>query len=134
MPREFVLSYGVLLSRGWLRKVRARGNYERDTYVIPDAAGKFRAVPRYHEKGVSAVDIPRIGMNRPWSESSGIDQETREELEIVESARESDEDIMRNVIGQATRAMRRQSADSDNSYDEADSEDNLEESGNDSDF
>ena len=134
MPRKFVFSYGLLLSRRWLRKVPARGNYERDTYVISDEAGEFRAVPRYHEKGVSAVDIPRIGMNRTWSESSGIDQETREELEIVESARESDEDIMRNVIGQATRAMRRQSADSDNSYDEADSQDDLEESGNDSDF
>ena len=114
--------------------MRARGNYERDTYVISDEAGEFRAVPPYHEKGVSAVDIPRIEMNHTGSESSSIDQETRKELKIVESARESNEDIMRNVIGQATRAMRRQSVDSDNSYDEADSEDDLEESGNDSDF
>ena len=42
MPREFALSYGLLLSRRWLRKVRARGNYERDTYIISDEAGEHQ--------------------------------------------------------------------------------------------
>ena len=135
MPREFLLSYGLLLSRRWLRKVRACSNYERDTYVISDEAGEFRPVPRYYEQTANAVDIPRIGYSTGGDNSSGIDKETRDDLEIQESGRESDEDVIRVVIGQATRAMRAQSSgDSDNSYDEADSEEDWEESGNVSDF
>ena len=135
MPREFLLSYGLLLSRRWLHKVRGCGNYERDTYVISDEAGEFRPVPRYYEKTANAVDIPRIGYSTGGDNSSGIDKETRDDLEIQESGRESNEDVIRVVIGQATRAMRAQSSgDSDNSYDEADSEEDGEESGNVSDF
>ena len=135
MPREFVLSYGLLLSRRWLCKVRARGNYERDTYIISDEAGEFKPVPRYHEQLSNTVDIPRIGYNTGNSNSTGIDRETREDLDLLESGEETDEDVIRNVIGQATRAMRGQSSgSSDNSYDEADSEEDWEESGNVSDF
>ena len=135
MPREFTLFYGLLLSRRWLRKVRARGNYERDTYIIADGSGEFREVPRYYEGGANAVEIPRVGIDQSSSGSSGINQETWEDLEIVESAGESEEDVMRNVIGQATRAMREQaSEDSDNSYDEADPEDEWTNSGHASDF
>ena len=41
MPRVFALSYGLLLSHRWLRKVRARGNNEKDTYIISDEGGLF---------------------------------------------------------------------------------------------
>ena len=135
MPREFVLSYGLLLSRRWLCKVRAHGNYERDTYIISDEVGKFKPVPRYHEKSSNAVDIPRIGYITGDNNGAGIDKETREDFELLESGEESDEDVIRNVIGQATRPMREQSSgSSDNSYKEADSEKVWEESGNVSDF
>ena len=54
-------------------------------------------------------------------ESSAIDEEAIDDLDIVGASGESDEDGIRNVIGQATKAMREQSelSDDDNSYDEA---------------
>jgi hypothetical protein len=138
MPREFSLSYGLLLSRRWLRKVRARGNYERDTYVISDEKGHFREVKRYLDRTTNAVEIPRIG-RRPDTEGSELDDGTREDLEIVEASGDSGEDIIRDVIGEATRAMREQSGqgtEDDDSYDEAggDSEDEPWMAGNGSDF
>ena len=136
MPREFDLSYGLLLSRRWLRKVKAHGNYERDTYIIADEAGNFREVKRYHERAVNAVDIPRVRWKQGGEESSAIDEEAMDDLDIVGASGESDEDVIRNVIGQATKAMREQSelSDDDNSYDEAgDSEEDWQ-SGKGSDF
>lgn len=62
MLREFILSYGLLLSRCWLHKVKAQGNYERDTYVIANDADRFRKVKRYHEKSANAVEIPKVGI------------------------------------------------------------------------
>jgi hypothetical protein len=41
IPREFNLPYGLLLSRGWLKAVKARGNYEIDSYHIRGPDGKF---------------------------------------------------------------------------------------------
>src|SRR5437588_4227542 len=84
MPREFALSYGLLLSRRWLRKVRARGNYERDTYIISDEAGRFREVPQYKDRGTNAIEIPRVEMNRKQRGTLAIDKEMREDLEIQE--------------------------------------------------
>ena len=46
IPREFSLAYRMLLSRRWLQKVRAQGNYERDTYVIADEQGRLCEVQR----------------------------------------------------------------------------------------
>ena len=137
MPREFVLSYGLLLSRPWLHKVKAQGNYEGDTYVIADDTGRFHKVKRYHEKSANAVEIPKVGIKRQSSESSGIDEETLGDLDIVEASGDSDEDVIRDVIGQATKAMREQSLQEsdDDSYDEAgSSEDDWLQAGNESNF
>ena len=124
MPREFALSYGLLLSRRWLRKVRARGNYEKDTYIISDEAGLFRPVNRYLERAVNAVEIPRIGRDQS-SDSSGLEEDVKADMELVEASGDSEEDIIREVIGEATRAMKEQSEfgamESDDSYDEASS-------------
>src|SRR5437588_11416163 len=78
MPREFALSYGLLLSRRWLRKVRARGNYERDTYIISDKAGRLREVPQYEDRGTNAIAIPCVEMNKKQRGTLAIDKETRE--------------------------------------------------------
>ena len=55
-----------------------------------------------------------------------MEEDAEEEMDIVEASGESDEDIIREVIGEATEAMREQSArgttseeGEDNSYDEA---------------
>ena len=51
-------------------------------------------------------------------------------MEIIESAGESQEGIMRYVVGKETWAIGEQSEYSANFYDEAGSENDLEESGN----
>ena len=107
IPREFSLAYGMLLSRRWLQKVRAQGNYETDTYVIADEHGRFRAVERYREHESNAAEIPTIGRRSDASQGGnyGLDEETIEELDIVETTDGEEEDILRNVIGQATEEL-----------------------------
>ena len=80
----------MLLSRRWLQKVRARGNYERDIYVIADEHGRFREVKRYHEQGSNAVEIPTVGVKEDcdWYESTEVDDYEDgviQELEIAET-------------------------------------------------
>ena len=107
IPREFFLAYGMLLSRRWLQKVRAQGNYERDTYVIADEHGCFRAVERYKEHETNAAEIPTVGRRDDSStdDASDLEDEAVEELEIAETSEGEDEDVLRDVIGQATEEM-----------------------------
>lgn len=108
MAHEFALSYGLLLLRQWLSKVCALGNYKRDTYLKSDGPGVFRAFHQVYEKGTNAVEIPRIGLAKKGEHTPAIEQETQEDLDTIESAGESEKDIMTYVLGQATRAMREQ--------------------------
>ena len=110
IPREFSLAYGMLLSRGWLQKVRARGNYERDVYVIADEHGRFREVNRSHEQGSNGVEILTVGIkeDRDWYESTEVDDYEDgviQELEIAETTDSESDDVLRDVIGQATKEM-----------------------------
>ena len=41
-----VTSYMLLLGRRWLRQVKAKGDYKKETYVIKDVAGNEREVPK----------------------------------------------------------------------------------------
>ena len=125
IPREFALLYGLLLSSRWLRKVRARGNDEMDKYIISDESGQFRPVKQYLERAVNTVEILRISRDR-HSENSNLEEDAEEDMDIVEASGESDKDIIREVIGEATEAMREQSGlgttseeEEDNSYHEA---------------
>ena len=127
IPREFNLSYGLLLSRRWMRQVQIRGNYELDKYYIKDPdTGKYREILRNTVTGVNAVELPTVGMTagEPDTESS-VDEETREELELAEAYSGGDE-ILREVIGQATDVMRKQLQ----VEGVTDSEDSEDESGN----
>ena len=127
IPREFNLSYGLLLSRRWMRQVQIRGNYELDKYYIKDPdSGKYREILRNKVTGVNAVELPTVGRTagEPDTESS-VDEETREELELAEAYSGGDE-ILREVIGQATDVMRKQLQ----VEGVTDSEDSDEESGN----
>ena len=94
MPSEFALPYGLLLSRRWLQKVRARGNYEKDTYIISDASGLFRPVKRYLERAVNAVEISPIGRSQ-YSDSSELEEDTKADMEILEASGDSEEDVIR---------------------------------------
>ena len=102
--------YGMLLSRWWLQKVRARGNYERDVYVIADEHGRFREVNRYPEQGLNAVEIPTVGVKEDWdwyqsTEVDDYEDEVIQELEMAETTDSESNDVLRDVIAQATREM-----------------------------
>ena len=134
MLREFALSYGLLLSRRWLRNVHTRGNYEKDTNIISDKEGLFRPVKQYLERAVNAMEIPRIGRSQ-YSDSSELEEDSKADMEIVEASGDSEEDVIREDIGEATKAMKEQSGygtdEDDDSYDEeSDSEDQSRDSEN----
>ena len=116
IPREFSLAYGILISRHWLQNVRGQGNYERDTYVIANERGRFCEMQRYSECESHATEIPTIG----HKDSADLDEEVMEELGLAELSDGKDEDILRDVIGQATEEMWRN--DGMDSAGEADSE------------
>ena len=131
IPREIVLSYGLLLSRRWLKKVKARGDYEMDTYYVQNARGKLRRIPRESDMRVNAVDVPTV-KRADRSENLSFDEETQTEFELAETGADGGDGILREVISQATQEMRRQTTfgDTDGSgYDSGD-----EESGNGSGF
>jgi len=110
IPREFNLSYGLLLSRRWMRQVKMRGNYELDTYYLKDGKGKYREVPRNTVSNVNAVEWPCVRLTGSDSGTeSSMDDETRNELELAEASSEpGGDEVLREVIGQATDVMRRQ--------------------------
>ena len=105
--REFSLSYGMLLSRRWLQKVCAQGNYKRDAYVIADEHGCFRALERYMKHETNAAEIPTVGCRDDSStdNASDLEDEASEELEIAQTSEGEDEDVLCDVIGQATEKM-----------------------------
>ena len=135
IPREFNLSYGLLQSHRWMKQVKMRGNYELDKYFIKDSKHKYREVPRNYTTHVHAVELPRVRIaDDPYGEPSSMDEETREELELAEASCEPGSDeILREVIGQATDVMRKQMSVDDMSSSDETHESNLE-SGNDFDF
>ena len=112
----------MLLSRRWLQKVRAQGNYECDTYVIADEYGKYREVECYREHEINATEIPVVGRrsSQTSEETTDLEEDVIRELEISETTEDDEEDILRDVIGQATREMRKY--DYSESADEADTE------------
>ena len=89
--------------------MKIRGNYELDKYYIKNDKGKYREVPRNSTAQVNAVELPRIRLNSESGIESTVDKETRRELELADESSEPGEDeILREVIGQATDVMRKQ--------------------------
>ena len=101
IPREITLSYGLLLSRRWLKRVKARGNYELDTYYIQNSRGRYVEIPRDAEFRASAVEVPTVHITRNEYGESSLNEETREELELAVSTSDSEDDVLRQVVGQA---------------------------------
>ena len=131
IPRKFNLSCGLLLSRQWMRRVKIRGNYELDKCYIKNDKGKYREVRGNSAAQVNAVKLPRIRLNSESGIESTVDEATHRELELAEESSELGEDeILREVIGQATDVMRNQMR-----RDESDSLNDQElDLGNESDF
>jgi hypothetical protein len=133
IPREFNLSYGLLLSQRWMQQVRMRENYDLDKYYIRDPEnGKYREVQRNTITNVNAVELPKVRLTEgePGTETS-MDNESRDQLELAEAYNEPrGDEILQEVIGQASDVMRRQL----NGDGITDSEDSESELGNGSDF
>ena len=130
--RKFNLFFGLLLSHRWTRQVKMRGNYELDKYYIKDGKQRYREVWRNTTTQVNAVELPRVRLApNEYGMAASMDDETRSELELAEmSSDHGDEEILREVIGQATDVMRKQMRiDESSELDELDSE-----PGNESDF
>ena len=110
IPYEFNLSYGLRLSRRWMRKVKMHGNYELDKYYIKDKKQKYWEVLRNNSSPVNAVELPSIRLTDDESRmGSSMDDGTRDKLELAKASGEpGGEEILREVIGQATDVMRRQ--------------------------
>jgi hypothetical protein len=111
VPREFNLSYGLLLPRRWIREVKSRGNYELDKYYIQEPNSSYREIRRANTPRVSSVEVPQVKLNEPGGETddSRMDKETKDELELAEaSSGGGDEGIFHEVRGQASRAVREQ--------------------------
>ena len=97
-----VTSYMLLLGRRWLRQVRAKGDYERDTYYIKDSAGIEREVPRstFDHESVKA-DMFRVEVNEEKVISEL--ELTQEEIEDFEEFYIKQGDAyLRKVIQQST--------------------------------
>jgi hypothetical protein len=112
IPRELKLSYGLMLSQRWMRQVRMRGNDELDKYYIRDPEnGKYREVQRNTITNVNAVELQKVRLTEgePGTEKS-MDDETRDELELAGAYKKrGGDEILQELIGQATNVMRRQS-------------------------
>ena len=109
-----------------------RGNYELDEYYIKDGKQRYREVLRNTTMQVNAVELPRVWLApNEYGMAASMDDETRSELELAEASSDhGDEEILCEVIGQATDVMRKQMRmDESSESDEPDSE-----AGNESDF
>jgi hypothetical protein len=135
IPCEFDPSYGLLLSRRWLKQCKARGNYENDTYMICDSQGKYHQVFREnYEVADLEVEVPKVRLRRKTALPVSLDDDSIEDLEVsaLSDEMEGGEDVLRSLIRQATRLMKEQAADLEES--EFESEGDEEEAGNGVDF
>ncbi|RPA92244.1 hypothetical protein L873DRAFT_1847811 [Choiromyces venosus 120613-1] len=97
MPESCEPTYGLPLSRRWLRVCQAVGDYRHDVYVIKDAEGRDHNVPREVvtiEKGRN----PRVLIN-PAVVTSEMDDELVEELELENG--KSFEEVVRQIVSEA---------------------------------
>ena len=59
------------------------------------------------------MEVPTIRLTRNEYGESSLDEEKREELELAVTTSDSEDDVLRQVIGQATRELRRQTTSED---------------------
>ena len=82
MPASCEPTYGLLLSRQWLRYCHTIGNYTLDSYIIKDKFGMDYEVPRESQDGVQALR-PKVSIN-PDIQQIDLDGMIVDELELEE--------------------------------------------------
>ncbi|PUU78689.1 hypothetical protein B9Z19DRAFT_1193101 [Tuber borchii] len=97
MPATCEPTYGLLLSRRWLRYCQAIGDYTCDSYVIKDKFGVDHEVPRESQKGATTLR-PKVSIN-PSTKQIDLDGMIVDELELEEEL--SFEDIVRQISREA---------------------------------
>jgi len=98
IPATCEPTFGLLLSRRWLRQVQAIGDYARHTYIIKDQFGKEYKVPCEKQLDDRTAIRPRIGLNHV-SQNANLDTEEVEELLLDEEL--SFEEIVKQVTDEA---------------------------------
>ncbi|RPA90963.1 hypothetical protein L873DRAFT_360897 [Choiromyces venosus 120613-1] len=97
MPDSCEPTYGLLLSRRWLRVCEAVGDYSKDTYVIKDREGRNHDVPcEGHTQQTSGT--PKVSMN-PQVTNCMLEEELVAELELDNY--QSFEDVVRQIAREA---------------------------------
>jgi len=91
-------TFGLLLSRRWLRQVQAIGDYANHTYVIKDQLGKEVNVPCEMGVGSKQGIRPRIALNL---EARNVHLETEELEELQLEGELSFEEVVEQVTREA---------------------------------
>jgi len=98
MPASCEPTYGLLLSRGWLRVCQAVGDYAEDVYMIKDLLGREYRVPREGTRTPRA-ERTKVYIRQGNGMQASLDEDLIAELELEE--RESFEEIVRHVMNEA---------------------------------
>ena len=95
MPESYEPTYGLLLSRRWLRVCQAVGDYAVDAYVIKD---EYRSEHKVLQERAQSPNSqrPKICI-RPGITQSRLDMDLIAELELDEH--KSFDEIVRQIIG-----------------------------------
>lgn len=97
MPVTCEPTYGLLLSRRWLRYCHAIGDYTLDSYIIKDEFGMYHEVPRESQTGATSLR-PKVSIN-PNLKRVNLYGMIVDELELDEE--KSFEDIVRQISQEA---------------------------------
>ncbi|KAG0132150.1 hypothetical protein HOY82DRAFT_606765 [Tuber indicum] len=85
MPPSCQPTYGLLLSRGWLRMCQAIGDYANDSYQIKDQQGQsYQVLREIPPTGNESVPIPQVTINREVG-SIDLGTDLQDDLELDES-------------------------------------------------
>ena len=79
-----------------------------DTYYLQNSRGCFVKIPHVAEFRTSAVEVPTVFLTQREYGESSLDDETKEELELAVTVSNRENDVLRQVIGQATGELRHQ--------------------------
>jgi len=112
LPREYKRTYPLLLSRGWLQAVKAKGDYSTGQYYIMNTSGFRVRIPRDRKSTLSPqrqrLRVP-IVMRDKNTKKRELSTEIEKELEYQHAAGENFiNDVVRKTIRQAREEMRRE--------------------------
>ena len=112
LPREYKLTYTLLLSRRWLQAVKAKGDYSPGQYYIMHKAGFRVCIPQDKKATLSPQrhrsHIP-IVMRDKTTKKRQMSPEIEEELDYQQATGEPFfNDVVRKIIRQSRKQMKQE--------------------------